>query len=55
MNWLGRLDVIFLALMLVYIVFVVGRVSRRCRSAREATATDTDRQAFQRNQFGVSI
>ena len=50
MNWLGRLDVILLALLLVHIVFVVGRVSHRCRSARKAIATDTDRQAFQRNR-----
>jgi biopolymer transport protein ExbD len=42
MNWIGRVDVFVLALLLVYIVVVVARVSCRYRSARHTRGIDTD-------------
>jgi biopolymer transport protein ExbD len=40
MNWIVRLDVIVLALMLAYVVVVVTHVSYRCRSARRMGEID---------------
>lgn len=44
MNWLGRVDVIVLALMLAYIVAVAIRVSCRYHSARRAGTIDSARR-----------
>jgi biopolymer transport protein ExbD len=50
MNWLQRLDVIVLALMLAHIVVVVARVSYSYRLARRAGLIDTAARAFQRDR-----
>ena len=50
MNWITRLDVIVLALMLAYVVAVVIHVSYRYHIARRETETDTASPAFQRTR-----
>ena len=50
MNWVVRLDVIVLALMLAHIVVVVARVSYSYRLARRVEAIDTASRAFQRGR-----
>jgi biopolymer transport protein ExbD len=50
MNWLQRLDVIVLALMLAHIVVVVIHVSYRYRLARRAEAREAASSAFQRGR-----
>jgi biopolymer transport protein ExbD len=50
MNWITRLDVIVLALMLAYVVVVVIHVSCRCHIARRERATGTASPAFQRTR-----
>ncbi|PYX84624.1 MAG: hypothetical protein DMG68_20235 [Acidobacteria bacterium] len=50
MNWLQRLDVIVLALMLARIVIVVVEVSYRCQLAGRDEGIDTASGAFQRDR-----
>src|ERR1700687_193936 len=50
MNWLQRVDVIVLALMLAHVVVVVIRVSYSYRVARSMEAIDTASSAFQRGR-----
>ncbi len=50
MNWLQRLDVIVLALMLAHIIVVVIHVFYRYRLARREEAIDTASRAFQRGR-----
>ena len=54
MNWLQRLDVIVLALMLAHIVVVVIHVFCRYRIARRVEAIDIGSRAFQRGRAGSS-
>jgi len=50
MNWITRLDVIVLALILAYVVVVVIHVSYRYHLARRERETDTGSPAFQRTR-----
>src|SRR6266550_5185072 len=49
MNWLGRLDLVGLALMLAYIVTVVVRFSYRYRMARRTEQRNSLDPAFQQS------
>lgn len=55
MSWLGRVDVVVLALMLTHIVVVVGRVCYRYHLVRRSQVVDTNSQAFQGNRRKLAI
>ena len=54
MNWITRLDVIVLTLMLAYVVVVVIHVSCRYHIARRERETDTASPAFQRTRMKLA-
>lgn len=55
MNWIGRADVILLALLLVYTLALLVRISYRCHAARRAPKTDNAGQRKLGSELNIEV